>query len=957
MRFSPGRILLPLVLLLLGGALRAQAQTGGVAGTIRDAATSAPIPGVLVEAVDAGGRTVAAARSDEIGVYRLSGLAPGRYVLVVSRVDVEPRRVDVEVNAGQTSRVSVSVGTGNVRLDPVVVSASKRPEKAVDAPARVEVVSEAQIEARPAVTPVEHLRNVPGVDVASTGVQSSNVVARGFNNIFSGALHALTDYRIASVPSLRVNFLHFTPANNQDIQRMEVVLGPGAALYGPNTANGILHILTKSPLDDQGTTVAVSGGERNLLHGEFRSAHLLHSNLGFKLSGQYLRADEWEYTDPAEVAEVGRFRCAVDPTGCTAAQVGAAQFARRDLARAVGIDSAASVVRIGRIGQRDFEVERLGGEARADWRVSSGLNAVVQAGLTQSNGIELTGLGAGQAQDWRYSYLQARTTYRRLFAQVYFNQSDAGETFLLRNGAPIVDRSNLLVAQLQHGASFWDGRQSFTYGGDYLRTTPVTDGTINGWYEDRDGTDELGAYLQSETRITDQLELVLAGRVDVHSALPDPVFSPRAALLLKPTEGQTLRVAFNRAFSTPSSLNQFLDLGSALPGNDPRTNQLRQLGYSLRIQGTGDEGFTLRGPDGSYQVRSPFNPDPAALVPATSADLLPLAVGVVAQGAAARGAPLSQQFLNYLLSLRPTAAQVGLNYFDISANRTGALADLALSEINPIRESATTTLEVGYKGLLGTRFLVAADVWWSRMEDLVTPLTIQTPLVLLNGPQLAQYLVPRFMADLGMSQAQATATALSLIGDAQNPGLASIPVGVISSADVDARGGQLLVTYVNVDERLELWGTDISATMLISDEWVISGSTSYASDDVFHTRRAGIVTLNAPQWKRNLAVSYDNDDTGLFGEARMRHSSAFPVKSGVYEGTACINRTGVPTPLEEACIESYTLFDLNLGYRLPMVPGATVQLTAQNLLDEDYRPFPGAPDIGRMLIARVRFDF
>ena len=58
------------------------------------------------------------------------------------------------------------------------------------------------------------------------------------------------------------------------IERMEVVLGPGAALYGPNTANGVLHIFTKSPLDSasEGTTVTLGGGQRSVFQGSFRSA-------------------------------------------------------------------------------------------------------------------------------------------------------------------------------------------------------------------------------------------------------------------------------------------------------------------------------------------------------------------------------------------------------------------------------------------------------------------------------------------------------------------------------------------------------------------------------------------------------------------------------------------------------------------------------------------------------------
>jgi iron complex outermembrane receptor protein len=947
MRLSAVRTLLFVLALLAALPAAAQGQNGSVTGTLRDQATGTGLPGIRVEAVGSDGRVAGTATTATNGSYRITNLAPGEYALVISGADVDVRRLNATVRAGSASRVDAQLAFGNVRLDPLVVSASKRPEKATEAPARTEVVSEQDVEDRPVTTLVEHLRDVPGVDVAQTGLQSTNVVARGFNNIFSGSLHALTDNRIAGVPSLRVNYLHFIPSNNEDVSRMEVVLGPGAALYGPNTANGILHIITKSPLDDQGTSVSLSGGTRELFQGEFRTAHLITPDLGFKVSGLYLQATEWRYTDAAELGEQGRFRCIVDRTGCSNAQFDSARFARTDLARAVGIDSMAAQQRVALIGSRDFDIRRWGGEARVDWRVTPSLTTVLSGGMTNAaNGIELTGLGASQVKDWRSSYVQARATWNRLFAQVYLNQSNAGDTYLLRNGAPIMDRSQLLVGQIQHGLGLWGGRQTFTYGADALFTNPQTDSTINGWYEDRDKTEEFGAYLQSQTALTPRLDLVLAGRYDLHSALPDPVFSPRAALVFKPREGQALRVAYNRAFSTPSSLNQFLDLGSALPNA-----QLARLGYSLRIQGTGENGFRFRDAGGNYQVRSPFVANPAQLIPANAASLLPIAVNV----AVANGAPIPPQLAAYLRSLQPTAAQVGLNYLNLAEINPvpHPLSELTLDNIEPIRESPSTTLEVGYKGLMANRLLIAADVWWSRKEDLVTPLTIQTPLLLLNGPQLGAYLVPRLMADLGMSQAQAQATAQALA-----PALAGIPLGAVSSADVDARGAQLLVTYVNVDETIDLWGTDISATALLGNEFELSGTVSFVNENVWDTESAGLVTLNAPRWKGGITLDYDNDDTGLFGEVRMRYNDAFPVNSGVYIGTRCLNQPGdVVSALQEDCVESYTLFDVNLGYRLPMVPGTTLNVLVNNLLDEAYRPFPGSPTMGRMLIARIKYEF
>jgi iron complex outermembrane receptor protein len=931
-----------LAALMLAVALPAAAQaTGGLAGAVRDAATGRPMAGVRVEAV-AEGRVVATTTTDAQGAYRFTGLRPGHYSVVVGGEAGGVTSMDANVLAGQTATVNASV-VSNVVLNPLVVSASKRTEKALDAPARVEVVGEREVETRPTTSVADHVRGLPGIDVAQTGVQSTNVVARGFNNIFSGSLHALSDYRIAGVPSLRVNFLQFVPSNNEDIQRIEVVLGPGAALYGPNTADGILHILTKSPLDQQGTTAVVGGGERGTFQGEFRTSQLITPNFGIKASGQFLRADEWRYTDPAEVAEQNKF--ANDPTG----------FFRADLMRASGIDATEAAARIARIGRRDFDTERWGGEVRADWRVTPDVTAVFSAGATRLvNGIELTGLGAAQAKDWTYSYFQARGSWRRLFAQVYTNRSDAGDTYLLRNGAPIVDRSYIWVGQLQHGFDL-GARQKFTYGADMIHTTPRTNGTINGLYEPDDQTHEYGAYLQSETALHPKLDLVLAGRVDFHSALPDAIFSPRAGLVFKPAEGHALRVTYNRAFSTPSSLNQFLDLGSSIPNL-----QLAQLGYSLRIQGTGENGFRFQDAGGGYLARSPFTPaglgGPGTLLPANSATLFPIAVGVLAARAQAAGTPLPASLVAYLSGLHPTAAQVGLNYLNVANGQTGALAALDLPDLKPIRESTSNTLEVGYKGIVGNRLLLAADAWWSRKQHLVTPLTIQTPLLLLNGPQLGAYLVPRFMADLGYSQAQATALATQLIGSTTSPGLATIPVAVVSSADVHANGGQLLVTYVNVDENIDVRGYDLSTKLLLSSLWSVGANGSWVNADRWQTDNAGLVTLNAPRKKATLSLNYDNGDgNGLNGELRMRYTSGFPVNSGVYIGTLCLG--GTQGALAEDCVKSYTLFDATVGYRIPGRMRTTLQVSATNLLDEDYRPFPGTPNIGRMILARVKYDF
>jgi iron complex outermembrane receptor protein len=437
--------------------------------------------------------------------------------------------------------------------------------------------------------------------------------------------------------------------------------------------------------------------------------------------------------------------------------------------------------------------------------------------------------------------------------------------------------------------------------------------------------------------------------VDDHSALPDPIFSPRAALVFKPKENQAFRATFNRAFSTPSSLNQFLDLGSAFPTGNATQAQLALLGYSLRVQGTGQTGFHFQQPDGSYLMRSPFtrdaqgNPIPQTLLPASAAAFFPAAVAVISSQIS------DPQLRGYLAGLRPTSAEVATFYRDPSTGGSGLLSSLDLPDIDPIRESTTTSLEGGYRGVIGNRLLVAADLWWARKENLVTPLTVSTPLLFLDPSTTAAFLVGKFMTELGMPQAQAVAVATQV-----TTGLAAVPLGVISTAEVNANGAQLLTTYYNVNDELDYYGADLTATYLLSESFSLGGTLSLVNDNVFETSRGANITLNAPKAKASATGAYRNLDLGLGTELRVRWNDEFPVRSGVYNGTLCIGGT---EPGAEECVQSYTLLDVTASYEIPSFRGVALQLSINNLLDEDYRSFPGVPAVGRMAILRAKYSF
>ena len=227
---------IPSLLLMLVVAGNAGAQepagrvspTGSVTGTISTSEQN-PLNGARIEA-RSGSRIVARTTSREDGAFRVDQLAPGTYTVVVSRIGYAPHRASVSVSAGTSAWLNVVMSASATQLNEVTTTASRRTEKILEAPASVSVVSTERIAERPALSVMENVRALPGVDVAQGGLVQSAIVARGFNNVFSGQMLTLIDNRFASVPSLRVNVPFLFTASNEDIERVEVLLGPAAAL-------------------------------------------------------------------------------------------------------------------------------------------------------------------------------------------------------------------------------------------------------------------------------------------------------------------------------------------------------------------------------------------------------------------------------------------------------------------------------------------------------------------------------------------------------------------------------------------------------------------------------------------------------------------------------------------------------------------------------------------------------
>jgi len=977
------RRLLPGVVASLVLAATAAAQNGSLNGRVTAREGGRALDNARITVVD-GTRTIGVGASSDNGQYSVSGLAAGSYTVTVSRIGFKLQRFPATaIRSGAATALNAALDEIPTQLNAVVTSVSRRQEKALDAPASVSVISTAAIERRPSITVADHVRGQPGIDVSSGGIAQSNIVARGFNNAFSGALLTLQDYRFAGVPSLRVNVPFLNTGINEDIERIELLLGPASALYGPNSASGVLHVITKSPFTSQGTTLTVDGGERSIFRGAFRHAGTVGKKFGYKMSGEYFTGNDFEYDDPGE------------PDSLT---------------RRITDGGAPSRV----LNQRDFLTQRYSGEARVDYRPRDGMEFVTTLGRANViNALELTGAnGASQIRNWSMTSLQQRFVWNRLFGQVFANLSDAGNadslsstgTFLLRTGTPIVDQSRVVAGQLQHGATF--GSLDLVYGLDYIWTNPRTGNTINGANEDRDNVTERGIYAQGRYQLAPKWELLAALRFDQTTVVNGTAMSPRAALQWKPEPNSTVRAVYNRAFSTPGNFSFFLDLPQARNAFSALVGSVRSglgpagalvpgapFNYDVIVNGNPPKtGFqfdrSCAGAGfGSYCMRSslvgngaPVAASAAAAFPVLATTLSPALTAVLTAqltstlGAAGAGVA-ANAIMARLRAAAPTSAQISTRAtLDVAGTLQRGVPGLQpaeLLDLSELRQSFNDTYEIGYKGLSSSgKLSFDVSTWYQRRGDVAVTAALATPTVLFGNPtQLGGYIGAEAGAALAGAGLGLTPAQIQGIAGSIAPGLASVmaplPLGTVSFNDGSiVRNGNLRASYQRLDKTVEVFGTDIGLSYAITQNYAIDLTSSVVSNVIFDVNVGPQpFALNAPGAKAALTGRYDSDENGWGGELRYRYANAFPVNSGVFiSGQPLVTAGAVvgrsPNYRYDAVPVS-NLVDVGFSKRFGVDTRRklTWSLNVTNLFDNRVPTFAGVPAIGRLAMTRISTTF
>ena len=175
----------------------------------------------------------------------------------------------------------------------VVTSVSRQEEKLSNAAASLFVISATDIRRSGARSLPEALRLAPNLEVARVDARNYAISARGFNSPFANKLLVLIDGRSVYSPFFSAVFWDAQSVVMEDIERIEVISGPGATIWGVNAVNGVINVITRNAKDSQGTllSVAASSGEGDA---SLRFGGRLSNNGYYRAYAQTMAAEDTE---------------------------------------------------------------------------------------------------------------------------------------------------------------------------------------------------------------------------------------------------------------------------------------------------------------------------------------------------------------------------------------------------------------------------------------------------------------------------------------------------------------------------------------------------------------------------------------------------------------------------------------------------------------------------------------
>ena len=432
--------------------------------------------------------------------------------------------------SGATTGEPPAIADGGALLldayERVVVTASRYGQDPLDSPSTVAVITEQDIRLSGATNVPDLLRRVVGVDVMSLSAAQPELSIRGFNRELSNKVLVLIDGRSVYLDVLGSVVWSHLPIGLGEIERIEIIRGPGSAVYGANAVTGVINIITRTPGDGL-NSVHVEGGRPGYAQGNAivtgrRDRTTWRASAGYQRTGRWSQEDDVANSETLEPFQedqslsmsVLRANGRVDQT-----------FADKGFFSISGgyATGLTEFYTLGALGDYMFDLNN--GYARADLSYGKFHLRTFYNTVNGSDGPWAQQVGA-------------RDLDNQLDSRVFDTELETQQDF--NTGA------------VRHRLAAGVGFRYKSVDWDYL----IGEANPEGVYTEP----HFSAFAQDEARIS-RVNLVGSLRVDRHPLVDiKETLSPRAAAIVRVADKTSVRVAGGTSFRAPSFLESYLDM-------------------------------------------------------------------------------------------------------------------------------------------------------------------------------------------------------------------------------------------------------------------------------------------------------------------------------------------------------------------------------------------------------------
>lgn len=298
-KYKPMKLYLFIMSLLFCVGIEAQ---NTITGSVTDS-KSQPVPGANVKVLGDSAGTV----TDIDGSFKLTTNANLPLKLEISSVGFEKKTLSVSSN---NQKISVVLNDEETKLNEIVVSASRTPERLLESPVTIERMGLKDIKATTSPSFYEGLENLKEVHFNTSSLNFKSINTRGFATVANTRFLQLVDGMDNASPALNFVLGNLIGLSELDVANVELLPGASSALYGANAFNGILFMNSKSPFTHQGisvygkygqTTQEIAGTNDYWDFG-MRAAHKFNEYIAGKANITLMKATEWIPADERSVS-------------------------------------------------------------------------------------------------------------------------------------------------------------------------------------------------------------------------------------------------------------------------------------------------------------------------------------------------------------------------------------------------------------------------------------------------------------------------------------------------------------------------------------------------------------------------------------------------------------------------------------------------------------------------------